>query len=914
MADLDQQTIRDTAWHALDPEDALSKLDGNEDGLSADEARRRHERHGPNELPEEDRPGLVRIFLRQFKDPLVYVLLIAGLVSLGLGNLANAAFIGAVLLINSVVGALQEGRAEASASALKEMIRVRARAVRDGREERIDATELVPGDIVRLSAGDAVPADLRLLSTEGLEVDEAPLTGESTPVGKDAEDDLDEDAVVSERTTMAFAGSTVMDGSAVGVVCRIGEGTQVGQIAESLAKGASQAPPLVLKLRRFTRQIAFFVLGAVVLLSVTQFLQGVPIERLFFLGVALAVSAIPAGLPIAITVAMALATRRMAACNVIVRQLPAVEGLGSCTMIASDKTGTLTENVLTVRRLQLPDGSEWKVSGEGYEPDGRIRRDDQSPEGEEDDQSPEGEEDDRSPEGEEKEIIERLIRAGALCNEASIRFGEDDDETETEGDSVDLAFLVLGAKADVERDDLLERFPQVDAMPFSAKRRFAASFNEVEDDVVAHVKGAAEAVLPMCSDIDADELHEREEELARDGFRVLAVAAGPVADDRDEYGEDDLKDLEFVGFAALIDPIRSEVPEAVERCRRAGVEVRMITGDHPATGLAIARDLGIADEDAEALTGAELRELEDDEEKLSDRILAAPVFARVEPKQKTLIVDALQQDGHFVAVTGDGVNDAPALRAANIGVAMGDSGTDVARNAADLILTDDNFASIVAGIREGRIAYDNVRKVTWLLLATGAAEVLLFFLALFAGLPLPLTAIQLLWLNLVTNGIQDVALASERVEPDTLDRKPRPPDEPIFNRRMIQETLTSGLYMGSVAFVLFYLLLEVFGMDELQARNLVLLQMVLFENVHAFSCRSETRSIFRIPLAANRLLFVAVIAAHGVHIAAMYVPGLRDVLDVQPVAPEIWGVLLAVAVTLLVLDEGAKWVHRRASG
>ncbi|MGK7294581.1 MAG: cation-translocating P-type ATPase [Candidatus Wenzhouxiangella sp. M2_3B_020] len=899
MAELNKQTLRDTDWHALSADDALSKLDGDQDGLSDDEAERRRERHGANELPEEDRPGLLRIFLRQFKDPLVYVLLIAGLVSLGLGNLANAAFIGAVLLINSVVGALQEGRAEASASALKEMIRVRARVRRDGREQRIDATELVPGDVVQLAAGDAVPADLRLLSAEGLEVDEAPLTGESTPVGKSADDDLDEDAVVSERTTMAFAGSTVMDGSAVGVVCRIGEGTQVGQIAEALAHGESQAPPLVLKLRRFTRQIALFVLGAVVLLSVTQFMQGVAIEQLFFLGVALAVSAIPAGLPIAITVAMALATRRMADCNVIVRQLPAVEGLGSCTMIASDKTGTLTENVLTIRRLQLADGDEWQVDGEGYEPEGRIHRDDDPPD------------------GEAKDVIERLIRAGALCNEASIRFdgGEaDEDEAETEGHSVDLAFLVLGAKVDADRDELLERHRQVDAMPFSAKRRFAASFNEVGDEVVAHVKGAAEAVLPMCTDIDADALHEREEELARDGFRVLAVAAGPVSGDRHEYGEDDLQGLEFLGFAALIDPIRSEVPEAVERCRRAGVEVRMITGDHPATGLAIARDLGIADEDSGALTGAQLRELQDDEDELSERIRSAAVFARVEPKQKTLIVETLQRSGELVAVTGDGVNDAPALKTAHIGVAMGREGTDVARRASSLILTDDNFASLVDGIEQGRGAYDNVRKVTWLLLATGAAEVLLFFLALFAGLPLPLTAIQLLWLNLVTNGIQDVALASERVEPDTLERKPRPPDEPIFNRRMIQETLVSGLYMGSVAFVLFFVLLEGFGLDEFQARNLVLLQMVLFENVHAFSCRSETRSVFRIPVSANRMLILAVVAAHGVHIAAMYVPGLKDVLAVQPVSPELWGVLLAVAVSLLVLDELAKWVHRRASG
>jgi len=471
---------------------------------------------------------------------------------------------------------------------------------------------------------------------------------------------------------------------------------------------------------------------------------------------------------------------------------------------------------------------------------------------------------------------------------------------------------VLGAKADSERDELLQRYPETDRIEFSAQRRYAASFNEVEGEVVAHVKGAAEAVLLMCGDIDIDALREREDALARDGFRVLAVAAGTVGGEG-EHGESDLEGLEFLGFAALIDPIRAEVPEAIERCRRAGVEVRMITGDHPQTGLAIARELGIAGDDDEALTGAQLRELEDDEDALTERICAAPVFARVEPRQKTLIVETLQDAGELVAVTGDGVNDAPALKSAHIGVAMGREGTDVARRAASLILTDDNFASLVDGIEQGRGAYDNVRKVTWLLLSTGAAEVLLFFLALFAGLPLPLTAVQLLWLNLVTNGIQDVALASERVESGALDRKPRPPGEPIFDRLMIQQTLVSGLYMGGVAFLLFYILLEGFGLDEFQARNLVLLQMVLFENIHTFSCRSERRSAFQMPLAANRLLIFAVVAAHGVHIAAMYTPGLRDVLAVEPVSPALWGGGLAIAVSLLLLDESAKWLHRRGA-
>ncbi|NBC22837.1 MAG: HAD-IC family P-type ATPase, partial [Gammaproteobacteria bacterium] len=420
------------------------------------------------------------------------------------------------------------------------------------------------------------------------------------------------------------------------------------------------------------------------------------------------------------------------------------------------------------------------------------------------------------------------------------------------------------------------------------------------------IKGAAEVVTGMCDGIDTDDVAAREEDLAEQGYRVLAVATGAVdGDDADE-----LTGLEFLGLVALIDPVRPEVPEAIEQCHSAGVEVRMITGDHPRTGLAIARELGIAGDDDVAVTGRELKDLEDDPEEYDRRINRARVFARVEPTQKTAIVDRLQANGHFVAVTGDGVNDAPALKGAHIGVAMGKGGTDVARGAAALILTDDNFASIVHGIEEGRGAYDNVRKVTWLLLATGAGEVLLFFLAIFAGLPLPLNPIQLLWLNLVTNGIQDVALAFEKTEPGVLKRNPRSPDQPIFDRLMIRHTLTSGLYIGGVAFAVYYYLIQA-GYGEHEARNLLLLLMVLFENVHAFSCRSERRSAFRVPLTANLLLVAAVVAAHGVHIGAMFVPGLRDVLGIAPVSADVWLTLLPIAVSLLLVDEIAKLIHRR---
>ncbi|HSO06710.1 MAG TPA: HAD-IC family P-type ATPase [Pelomicrobium sp.] len=884
------ERMADTAWHALDGDEALARLDSRREGLDDEEARERRRRYGPNRLPEEQRDTLIAVFLRQFKDPLIYILLIAGIVSLAIGNLNNAIFILAVLLVNSVIGTYQEWKAESSAAALKEVMRVGARVTRAGRERDIDSTELVPGDIVRVEAGDKVTADLRLLSSRDLSADESLLTGESTPVRKRHEADVDEDAALGDRATLLHAGTVVMDGRARGVVCRTGAATEVGRIASSLAEREAQAPPLVIKLRRFTRQIGIIILVAIALLSAVQLWQGTALVQIFFLGVALAVSAIPAGLPVAITVAFSIAANRMAARHVIVRLLPAVEGLGSCTLVASDKTGTLTANVLTVKRIQLADGAGFEVEGEGYEAEGGLEPAD-------------GEAGDAG-----SEAIEALAVTGALCNEGSFRV-RDDGEPEHAGDSVDVAFLVLAHKLGLERDELLREHEEVDAIPFKAERRFAASIHRAGDRTVAHVKGAAEVIVGMCDGVDADEIGRREEKLAEAGYRVLALARGEVPA-RDDYGADDMRGLRFLGLVGLIDPIREEVPDAVRRCRSAGVEVRMITGDHPRTGLAIARQLGIAGDDDEAATGRDLQELEDDEERLDDLIRRAPVFARVEPTQKTVIIERLQRQGHFVAVTGDGVNDAPALKAAHVGVAMGESGTDVARGAASLILTDDNFASIVNGIEEGRVAYDNVRKVTWLLLATGAAEVLLFFLALFTGLPLPLTAVQLLWLNLVTNGIQDVALAFEKAEPGVLERRPRSPTQPVFDRQMIRQTALSGGYIGLVAFGVYWFLLERMGLGEFEARNLLLLLMVLFENAHVFSCRSETRSLFRMPLRANPLVVGAVIVAQGVHIAAMYTPGLSAVLETQPVSLASWGILAALAATLLLFDELMKLAHR----
>jgi magnesium-transporting ATPase (P-type) len=817
-------------------------------------------------------------------------------VSVAIGDYSDAVFIFLVLLLNAVVGALQEWKAQTSAEALHRVIESTVTVRRDGGRAVLPGSALAPGDVVHLDSGARVPADIRLIHARDLMVDEALLTGESEAVKKQAGALLAAEAAVADRCNMLHAGTTVLSGRGVGVVVGTGARTEIGRIAASLAFGPAVPPPLLVRLEQMTRAIGVAVLIAVCVLGLVEFARGAGIADVFLLAVALAVSAIPEGLPVAITVALAVATTRMARRRVIVRLLPAVEGLGACTMIASDKTGTLTCNELTVKRLLPAGGPMLEVGGDGYAPDGGLA-------------SAGGDVD-----GDTAEAARRLAVAAALCNEASLR--REGDRFAHSGDTVDVAFLVLAAKLGIDRAEALAQWPELSAVPYESRLRFAASFNRVDGTVCAFAKGAAETILPMCANADGAAVLEAAERLAADGYRVLAVAAGPVGGDPGDGGAQlsALRGLEFLGLVGLVDPIRPEVPEAIALCRRAGVGVVMITGDHPATALSIARQLGLADGPDDVVTGADpgLREGASPEE-TARAVGRARVFARVAPEQKTAIVQALRASGHFVAVTGDGVNDAPALHAANIGVAMGRGGTDIARGAADLILTDDNFASIVGGIEEGRIAYDNIRKVTYLLVSTGAAEIVVFFLAIAFGLPLPLLAVQLLWLNLVTNGVQHLALALERGERGVLDRPPRPPQQRIFDRRMIEQCLVSGGFMGAVAFAFFAACLSA-GWQVDAARNATLLLMVLFENVHVFNCRSETRSAFAVPLRDNPMVMVAVFAAQGLHIAAMHMPGVGAVLRAEPVSLAAWAGVAAIALCLVAAMELYKRLRRPAAG
>ena len=885
--------------HALSGEQILTALSTTPSGLAIDEVKRRRQQYGFNALPRKTPPGLFQVFLNQFKSPLIYVLVAAALVSLLIQEFSDAIFISAVLLLNAVIGTVQEFSAQRSADALQKMMTTQARVLREGDAYEINSEEIVPGDIVLLESGERVPADMRILDCHNLEIDESLLSGESIAVIKQAGAELEADTVLGDRINMAFAGSLVNRGRASCVVVSIGLATELGTIAESVTGDTDAKAPLQERMERFTQRVAVFVGCAVVVMATILLFRGMPMAEIFLSSVALAVSVIPEGLPVALTVALAIGMRRMAKRDVIVRRLIAVEALGSCTYIASDKTGTLTANQLTVRRLVFPGHCDWQVSGDSDQPNGEIT-------------TSRGE-----PDADDRKLLAKACRCAVLANEGYL--GHQNGVWARNGDAVDVAMLIMAHRADWTRAEAVSVCPEIATIPFESERLYSASLNLVDGKPRAFVKGAFEKLLLMCdrivspdgsSELDTAAVEAQAKELAAAGYRVIAMAYGDTEiGPGEEFSHAHLGHLTLIGLVGLIDPLRPEAKSAVANCRAAGIQVAMVTGDHPVTAFTIGRELDLLDDESQVVTGPQLKTAATEAE-MDQMTRNATVFARVEPKQKLDIVQSLQRNGHYVAVSGDGANDAPALRAAQVGVAMGKSGTDVARETADIIVTDDNFESIVDGVEEGRIAYANVRKVIFLLISTGAAELVLFVLSMITALPLPLLAVQLLWLNLVTNGIQDIALAFEPGEGGELRQPPRPPKEAIFNRIMLERVIISAIVIGVVAFGLFkYLLDQGFSLE--QARNSTLLLMVLFENVHVFNSRSETLSVFRHNPLRNKLLLGGTIVAQLVHIGAMYTPWLGDVLGASPVSFAQWVSLLGLALSVLVVMELHKWFRVR---
>lgn len=873
-------------WYSQSEEETLQLLSTTSKGLSDESVIQRQAEYGKNILPEPKGKTLFSIFISQFLSPLIYVLIGAAILSIVIGDLKDALFIFAIIIINAILGTWQEWKAENSAAALKEMVRVKAKVYRNNNLVEVDAQELVPGDIIRLESGMKVPADGRILESNELLTEEALLTGESMAIEKTSKLlNLDRPSI-GDQVNMVFAATTVLKGRAKAVIVATGIKTELGKIAASLSESKSERPPLLQRMDTFSRNISVIVLFVCIALGVIGWLRGMPWMEILFFMVAVGVSAIPEGLPVALTVALSIGTRRMAKRNVIVRKLPAVEGLGSCTMIASDKTGTLTMDQQSVETILLSDNVRFSVSGEGYSGEGKIESDHSN--------------------NDSLDRLETLISVAVLANESQLT--QSGEEWKHGGDAVDVALLSLAYKSGNDPAYYEEKYEVISLVPYESEKKFGGVFFRRGEQIYFGLKGALEIVYQYLDEKEKEIAHEQSERLAIEGYRVITIAITKV----NSPSMEEIKTLDILGMVGLIDPLRQEAREAIDLCKQAGIRVAMITGDHPATAFTIAAQLGIAKDRSEVITGKELQEIENNEN-FASIIKDKNVFARVAPIQKKNIVDAMKQNKNFVSVTGDGANDAPALKVAHIGIAMG-SGTDLAKEAASLIVTDNNFASIAAGVEEGRYTYDNLRKIVYLLISTGAAEILMVAIPIIFGLPLPFIAVQLLWLNLVTNGIQELSLAFEEGDPLSMKKPPRDPNESIFDKLMNRQIIVSAIIMSIITILTWYWLTIQPDYNEIHARTVIMMLMVLIQNFHVLNCRSEIRSIFSLSFTKNNTVIISIILAQLVHIAASYTPGLSDILQLEPITLKEWLFLIPLASLILFAMEIYKYILRKKAG
>ena len=876
-------------WYRLESGAVLEQLGSSEDGLSEQESRERLEKFGPNKLTEGEEISRLKILLHQFTSPLIYILLIAAVVTFLLREYIDTGVIMAVVLLNAIIGYFQEFKAEESVRALKNLLVAKARVLRDGHEKEIPGVDLVPGDIVLLASGTRVPADLRLLHTNELRIDEAMLTGESLPAEKKIATIAEEGLTPADQLNMAFMGTAVVNGRAKGVVTGTAGSTILGGIADQVRDIGLVKAPIQEKIEKFARMIGLLVLAASLLLFFVGLLLGGSVKEMFMVAVAAAVATIPEGLPIVVTIAMAAGVARMAKHNAIIRKLAAVETLGSTTTICSDKTGTLTRNEMTVTRL-FAGAQIYEVGGSGYEPHGEI--------------ASAG----HAVTAGEQPSLDLLLRIGLLCNESDIY--EEEGRWKVDGDPTEGALLVAARKGGVASEK--EHFKQLAIIPFESERGWMATLHESGGKKLILVKGAPERVVEMCSAEPAlvEEVLQRAITFAGEGMRVLAFAWKEAPDSMDDLTHEAAEQgLLFAGLQGMIDPPRTEVIEAVSDCKRAGIRVVMITGDHAVTAQAIARELGIIDAEGGVLTGQELEGMDDDQ--LFEQVRHISVYARVAPQHKLRITRQLIRHGEIVAMTGDGVNDAPALKAAHIGIAMGITGTDVAKEASDMVLTDDNFASIFNAVREGRIVFDNLRKVTFFLIPTGVASIISIIATMTMGVPIPYIPAQLLWINLVTNGLQDVSLAFEPAEKGIINRPPRDPQEGIMSRLLIQRTILVGLVIAAGVVWNYMAALRDGGSLE-NARTVAVTTMVFFQFFQAWNSRSEYESVFRMNPLGNPFLFYSMIAAFIAQLAFIYAPPLQWIFRTVPLTGTEWLRVLSVSVTVVLVVEIDKWLRRRS--
>lgn len=809
--------------YTISREDLLKELSVSpERGLSTQEAQERLAKYGENKLTEKKKKTNLQRFLDQFKDAMIIILLVAAAVSFGVACFGHdpmeffePALILLIVVLNAVLGMMQESKAEKALDALKNLSAPHARVLRDGKEQVIDASQLVPGDIIRLEAGDFIPADVRLLKSVSLKSEEAALTGESVPAEKDAGQEIPENAPLGDRANMVFSGCSITYGTATAVVTGTGMRTEMGKIAGLLEGEAETQTPLQQKLAQLGKYLGFLALAACAVIFAVGLFNGIPVLEIFMTSVSLAVSAIPEGLPAIVTIVLAIGVQRMVKKNALIRRLPAVETLGSASVICSDKTGTLTQNRMTLTKVWV-----------------------------------EGEPALEAVSSQNSQVARKLLQYGALCCDGSVTFGEDGSEQHI-GDPTETAILVAAHKNGMEQGALEKAAPRLAELPFDSDRKLMTTVNRIDGQLVAIVKGAFDMMAARCVSGDLSAAQEKNEEMSRQALRVLAVGYKPLEEVPEELTSDTLETgLTLLGLVGMIDPPRPEAKAAVATCRQAGIKPVMITGDHVVTASAIARELGILEEGDRAITGAQLDDMTDQE--LDKEVARISVYARVSPENKIRIVKAWQRQGQVVSMTGDGVNDAPALKAADIGCAMGITGTDVAKGAADMTLTDDNFATIVDAVREGRGIYANIRKVVGFLLGTNIGEVLTVFFAMILWHKTPLLSMQLLWINLVTDSLPAISLGMEAVEDDVMDQKPKPKDEGIFAHGLGVRVVLQGCMFALLTLTAF-VLGERFGGSLEAGQTMAFLVLSLTQIVQAFNMRSE-HSLFRIGPFTNRKL------------------------------------------------------------
>ncbi|GGD42784.1 cation-transporting P-type ATPase [Sinisalibacter lacisalsi] len=896
------ETRAQTVYHAATREEALAALETTAKGLTEEEVAARRERYGPNALPEPPKRSAFVRFILQFHNVLIYVLLFAAAVTAALAHWIDTGVILAVVIVNAVIGFIQEGKAEEAMAAIRGMLAPRSAVLRDGQRSSVDAAELVPGDVVLVEAGDRVPADLRLLEARGLKAEEAILTGESVPVDKTL-GAVAEDASLGDRAPMMFSGTLVAAGTGRGVVVATGGETEIGRISGMLSEVQTLTTPLVHQMDIFAKWLTVFILIiASGLLGWGYFITHMEFGELFMAVVGLSVAAIPEGLPAVLTITLAVGVQAMARRNAIVRRLPAIETLGSVSVICSDKTGTLTRNEMMVASLAAAEHL-YSVGGNGYAPEGAVR----------------WREADVHPD--EHAVLMEFARAAALCNDSSLRGHETG--WRVEGDPMEGALMALAGKITRDGPEPFRGWARTDAIPFDAAHRYMATLHHDHDGAACiHVKGAPEVVLGMCANqratdggtepLDGDHWHEMIEDLAAEGQRVIAVAARKVAQEHLVLNVEDIAgELTLIGLVGLIDPPREEAIEAVAECHAAGIRVKMITGDHAATARAIAARIGLQNSES-VLTGADIEAM--DVGDLAEAVLTTDVFARTSPEHKLRLVEALQARGLTVAMTGDGVNDAPALKRADAGIAMGLKGSEAAKEAAELVLADDNFASIAAAVREGRTVYDNIKKVISWTLPTNAGEAMTIIVALFAGMALPITAVQILWVNLITAVTLGIALAFEPSEKGTMRRPPRPRDEPLLTSELVWHiVLVSTLFLGAVFGVYAYAVDK--GYDQALAQTMAMNMLVVLEMFHLFFIRNiYATSLTWAAVRATRFVWACVVIVVVAQFAITYLPPLQAIFGTRPV-PLIDGLMIvgigAVFFALIETEKQMRLTFRR---